>query len=288
MRCFNFLRPLAISLLSLPAILAGCAGNGDALNQSLSAYNAGKYDESYSSAQTAAQSARTTKDSDEAAYLAGMSAYRLNKPAEAAKLLENPARSSDAWIAGQAGITLGTALAKTGRRSEAARAFARAATHLDGEEADKAHLAAANAFQAVGDTTNANEQFRLAKVPVPTSVSTASAPIPAPGPTPPKVAGPRPGTVAAPPVPGQLAGQFVLQAGAFRDVAKARRRAQELKTKAARAGLGEPTVVAKRGSDGATLHVVQLGSFADRRAADSAMTKLGASGVVVGRPAAPG
>ncbi len=267
--------PLVVALLLLPfAPLAACGGNADALSRSLTAYDAGKYDESLTLAQEASASAANTKDSDEAAYLAGMSAFRLNRYDEAIKWLETPARSSDRWTAGQAGITLGSAYLKVGRRSDAARAFAKAGTNLDGEDAKKAHLAAANAYRELGDQSMANEQFRLANVPAPST----------PAKTPSDTAQAGSGTVTTPPVTGP----FVLQAGAFRDLTKAQRRADELRPKAAKAGLGEPKVLSKRGTDGGTLYVVQLGGFSERRAADAAVAKLGATGVVVGRPAATG
>lgn len=268
----HHMRFLASLLAVVPVVIASCAPPGAQIDDALTAYEGGKYSESLSLAEQASKDATTTEDSDQAAYIAGMSAFRLGQYGDAITWLTSPARSSDRWMAGQAGVTLGSSYLKVGKRNDAARAFAKAAGSLDGDEAKKAHLAAANAYRELGDTRLANEEYRRANVPVPPP-ATASAPVVAPAPTVPTATTPERG------------GAFVLQAGAFKDKTKAQRRADEIRPKAAQAGLGAPTVVGKRHQDGSTLYVVQLGAFPDRRGADAALTKLGVSGVVVGRPA---
>lgn len=256
-------------------LLTGCDGSQgqQALNRSLTAYDSGNYQESLTLASQANASASSTKDSLESAYIAGMSAYRLGQHAEAVKWLEEPARSDDRWMAGQANVTMGSSLLSLGRRNEAARTFVKAAERLDGEEARKARLAAANAYREVGDKRASDEQFRLAGATPPSSS-------PSSGGT------PSVGGSSSPKAVADTSGPFVLQAGAFRDREKAERRASEVRSKATKAGMGEPRVTTKRGPDGATLYVVQFGSFNDRRSADAALTRLGVSGVVVGRPVA--
>jgi tetratricopeptide (TPR) repeat protein len=255
-----------LSALLITVGLAACEGSGPkaSLDSALSAYDGGRYEDSLRSAELVAKGSTSTRDADEAAYLAGMSAYRLGRYADSVKWLETAARSDDRYIAGQSGVTLGSALLKLNRRSEAARAFAKAAASLDGDEAKKAHLAAANAYREAGDLRMSNEQFRLAGVPVPTGTV---------------------GQATAPPPPAPIAdGRFILQAGAFRDESKARRRASEVRTNAVRAGLGEPRVVSKRSATGETLWVVQIGDFRDRAGAESAKAKIGIGGIEVGRP----
>lgn len=281
-------RPARVLWLAFIAVtgllgLAGCSTpQGDPLGRSLTAYEGGQYQESLTLAQEASTNARTTKDSLESAYLAGMSSFRLGKHADAVKWLEEPARSDDRWMSGQANVTIGSSLLQLGRKSDAARAFVKAAERLDGDEAKKAHLAAANAFRELGDRNASDEQFRLANVTPPAAPSAsppASRPAANAGPASPPPAQASAGTASA-------AGPFVLQAGAFKDRAKADRRAEELRGKSRQAGMGEPRVVSKRGPDGGTVFVVQLGSFGDRRSADAALGRLGVSGVVVGRPVA--
>ncbi len=277
----RFQRVPLIAIIATVGLFApvGCnAPQGDPLGRSLTAYEGGQYQESLTLAQEASSSARTTRDSLESAYLAGMSSFRLGKHADAVKWLEEPARSDDRWMSGQANVTMGSSLLQLGRKGEAARAFAKAADRLDGDEAKKAHLAAANAFRELGDRSASDEQFRLANVtpPAPPAAEQATA-HPAGKPATPAQA--NTGSASA-------AGPFVLQAGAFKDRAKADRRAEELRAKSKQAGMGEPRVVSKRGADGGTVFVVQLGSFGDRRSADAALGRLGMSGVVVGRPVA--
>lgn len=269
--------PLLLSAAGL--VLWGCESGGqNALDRSIVAYDAGDYAQAYDLADDAATNARATKDADEAAYLAGMSAYRLGRYRDAERWLAQAARSGDRWIAGQAGVTLGSTQLRLGRPAEAGRTFARAAEKLDDEEARRARLAAGNAFRDIGDTTRADEQFRLAGATSATAPRSASAPV---------GASPSPRGATSPTAPPVAAtGDFTLQGGAFRDESKARARAEELRSRSVRAGLGEPRVLSKRAADGTLLFVVQMGAFRDRPSANSALGRLGADGVVVIRASA--
>ncbi len=270
---------VAVALGLLPLLgSGGCGGTGsDAIGEALSAYEGGSYQQSLTLASSANENARTTKDSLESAYIAGMSAYRLGRHQEAVQWLEEPARSDDRWMAGQASVTLGSSLLELRRTSEAARSFVRAAERLDGEEARKARLAAANAYRELGDRRASDEQFRLANVTPPQSGPSGSSGSAG--------AGGSPGRAPVASSGASDVGPFVLQAGAFKDRAKADKRAAEVRAAASRAGLGDPKVLSKSGPDGGTLYVVQFGRFADRRSADASLGRLGLTGVVVGRPA---
>jgi cell division septation protein DedD len=278
-------RPSAIHALATLLVVAaamssaGCEGRGQrGLDRSIAAYDAGDYARAYDLADAAAGDARTTKDADEAAYLAGMSAYRLGRYQDAERWLTQAARSGDRWLAGQAGVTLGSTQLQLGRTAEAGRTFARAAEKLDDEEARRARLAAGNAFRDIGDTTRADEQFRLAGATAATTPRSVSEPV---------GASPSPRTATSPTTtPVAATGDFTLQGGAFRDEAKARARAEELRSRSVRAGLGEPRVLTKRAADGTLLFVVQMGAFRDRSAANTALSRLSADGVVVIRASA--
>jgi tetratricopeptide (TPR) repeat protein len=274
-------RAIAVVLASIVALtIAGCGGaSGDQLGDALSAYEGGEYQQSLTLASQANEDARTTKDSLESAYIAGMSAFRLGRHEEAVGWLEAPARSDDRWMAGQASVTLGSSLLELRRTNEAARSFVRAAERLDGEEARKARLAAANAYRELGDRRASDEQFRLANVTPPSSGGASSGSGSGSG------SGGTSGRPAASGSPASDVGPFVLQAGAFKDRSKADKRAAEIRAAATRAGLGEPKILSKTGPDGGTLHVVQFGRFPDRRSADASLGRLGVTGVVVGRPA---
>lgn len=276
-------RLLHSTLLLAATFIAGCANNGaDSLDRSLVAYEGGRYEESLQLAEEAKGAASTSQDSLQSSYLAGMSAFRLGRHSDAVRWLEEPARATDGehrWMAGQANVTLGSSYLALGRKGDAARSFSRAGDLLSGEEAMKARLAAGNAYRELGDQRASDAQFRLAGVPTsgPTAPSAGtSTPTPASD----------GGAGAANGNPASQVGPFVLQAGAFKDRAKADRRAAEVRARAKEVGLGEPKVMAKRAADGSTMYVVQFGRFGDRRAAESALGRFGASGVVVGRPAA--
>lgn len=273
------MRRLAFAMAALAVV--ACEGDGQrSLDRSIAAYDDRQYAQALDLAESAAGEARTSKESDEAAYLAGMSAYRLGRFADAERWLAQAARSSDRWMAGQAGITLGSAQLRLGRTSDAARSFARAAEKLDDEDARRARIAAGNAYRDLGDPTRADEQFRLAGGGTATGTATARG---EQGSRTPIGAAPIGRTGVSPADSSSTVGDFTLQAGAFRDEGKARRRADDLRGRSVRTGLGEPRVVAKRTSDGLTLYVVQIGSFRDRSAADGALGRLGESGIVVAR-----
>jgi cell division protein FtsN len=265
---------LALVVASLAvAPLVGCA-TGDTraqLDRSVAAYDKDDFATARKEAEAAAESATTTKDADDAAYMAGMSAFRQGDYTDAVRWLTEASRASNEWTAGQAGVMLGNAQLKLSKPRDAAKSFASAAQKLSGDDARKARIAAANAYKEAGDSRAADEQFRLANVPTTVVVDAGSGTPPAPP------AGTRPDKGAA----SSASGPFVLQAGAFRDRSKAASRANELRVAAVRAGLGEPRIATKRGGDGGTLYVVQMGGFPDRRSADGAAAKLGQSGVVV-------
>lgn len=276
------MRTLAHVLALAVVFVAACASTNPraSIDQSIAAYDKKDYKQSLTLALDAQQHATNTKDADESAYMAGMSAYELADYATADRWLSEAARSSDNWIAGEAGVMLGNTKLQLKQPSAAARAFATAAGRLQGEDAKKARIAAGNAYREAGNQRSADEQFRMADVQTTVVVD------------PPKTTPPATKLGAGSPNSNQASaaptGAFVLQAGAYRDESKARKRADELRDRATKAGFGAPRVVAKKANDGSTLWVVQIGGFADRRTADTALGKLGASGVVVGRAVATG
>ncbi|MDZ4829988.1 MAG: SPOR domain-containing protein [Phycisphaerae bacterium] len=267
-------------VLPLTFIPLGCApaDSRTDIDRSIAAYDNREYAEALKLAEGASENATTTKDAHEASYMAGMSAFQLDDFASAERWLTDAARSGDRKTAGDAGVMLGNAQLKLNKPADAARSFAAAATNLDGANATKARIASANAYRESGNSRAADEQFRLGNVP---TTVTVDAPTKAPAAARTPSHATKPAVVATAPN-----GAFVLQAGAFRDETKAKKRADELRAKSMSAGLGAPRVSSKKGADGSTLWVVQIGGFVDRRSADSAVAKLGASGVVVGRAVA--
>lgn len=266
------------------AALAGCATGKSStvsIDRAIADYEAGRFAASLAEAERAA-SRGDALGRDEAAYLAGMSAYRLGRDVEARRWLSASATSSDAWLAGQSLVTLGSVELRGGDALAAARAFVRAAERLpDADEAARARTAAGWAYRQLGDDANAKEQFAKAKVPASGPVQPAPPPRPSlPGATTPTMTERAP---AAPPAPAT--GSFTIQAGAFRDADRARERASGISAKSRELGLGSPTVRSKRSSSGGEIWVVQVGRFPDRASAEKVKARLGSVNLSVERVA---
>jgi cell division septation protein DedD len=267
-------------LVALP--FAGCATAPPAtsLDRAIADYDAGRFAASLASAEQAASRGGDILVRDEAAYLAGMSAYRLGRDVEARRWLSSSATSSDAWLAGQSLVTLGSVELRGGDATAAARAFVRAAERLpDPDESARARTAAGWAYRQLGDDANAKAQFALAKVPVSGPVAGSETPrISLPRASEPTMAERTP----APAAPA-ASGAFTIQAGAFRDSGRARNRAEEIADRARKLGLGAPAVREKRTAAGVGMWVVQVGRFPDRAAAEKAKARLGSVNLSVER-----
>jgi cell division protein FtsN len=77
--------------------------------------------------------------------------------------------------------------------------------------------------------------------------------------------------------------RFAIQAGAFRDRAKAESVAGELRARVAVERLRAPRVCEKRRTDGSTVYVVQFGDFENRTVAGRALMAFPRSGYTVER-----
>jgi len=264
---------LASGLLAL--LLAGGCATTASLDRAIADYEAGRFSLSLAEAERAANQGDAVSR-DEAAYLAGLSAYRRGRDAEARRWLSSSARSSDDWLAGQSLVTLGSVENRGGDLRAAARAFTRAAERLpDADEAARARAAAGWAYRELGDDANAREQFSLAKVPASGPVP----PTPAPPRSPPSPAGRPPAETS----PAATAGAFTIQAGAFREADRARDRAGEIAPKARSLGLGAPIVRTKSSGSGGSIWVVQVGRFPDRASAEKVKSRLGTVNLSVER-----
>jgi hypothetical protein len=261
-------------LLALPAFTGCVAPPSASIDRAIADYDAGRFSASLAEAERAASRGTDSVARDEATYLAGMSAYRLGRDVDARRWLSSSATSSDAWIAGQSLVTLGSVELRGGDAQAAARAFVRAAERLpDPDEAARARIAAGWAYRELGDEANAKAQFALGKVP-----ATGSA-APAPPPKSPLPSSPR--TAVSEPAPAN--GAFTIQAGAFRDAERARTRAAEIAERSRSLGLGAPAVRRKRTSSGGEIWVVQVGRFPDRASAEKLKTRLGTANLSVER-----
>lgn len=246
------LRPLGRGLLA--AVLmwtVGCrsAGSPGALEAAVADYRAGRYVEAQQAAVQAHRGLRGT-EAGQAAYLAGLCAYRRADLDGADEWLSRAAESADPTTRGQAQAALGLTLERQGRHREAAARFEQAAATLEGPDARQAAFHAGLAHQAGGDDDRARRWFGEAES------------------------------------PGDASG-FTLQVGAFRDRRRAEQAASEAGALAQRHGLGRVQIVPRSDGRGRTLYLVHLGRFATRNEAAEARGRLGQLQLIVATAAPP-
>jgi hypothetical protein len=246
-----------LSRLLLPCLLllppAGCESTPQAgtLNQALTEYDAGEYALAHRHASDAMRCPDDQKR-EEAAYLAGLSAYRLGRLDDAERLLLTASRSEKPTTAARAKATLGLIRLDQDRPREAAGLFREAEPHLAGSDAQQAARYADAACRMAG----------LAPPP-----RTA-------GPSPRSPSGPSDGAAGP-------SSTFTLQVGAFQDRRRAERAAADAAPVAESAGLGRVRVIPRSNGRGRQLYVVQLGRFGSRREAAAARTRLAHSDYIV-------
>ena len=237
-------------LLLLPA----CAANkprGD-LAGANRAYQAGQYTEAYALSQPLA--GRSDKQGDEAAYLAGLSAKRLNRTSAAERYLTRAAQARDDSLAGDAGAALGLIYSEQGRYAAAARALGSAAPKLSGEDRAKAYYYLALAEQKLGRTAGARTSFRLAH------------------------------SATSDPILRRLIQQqratlgWTVQTGAYRDIKNARAAAQQLTQRVRGAS---PRLVQATDPHGRAIVLLQIGTFTTHHSARRFANQLGQNALVV-------
>ena len=228
-------------------MLQACASQQSAtLDSAIRHYEAARYKQAYDSAWLARRSASGVAR-QEAAYVAGLSALKMDRPVTARDLLEEAAESTDRQLSGSSNVSLATLLLEDGEPLAAARAFDKAAECLTGSDAIKARRAAAAAYRTAGRPDIA--QARLEGTPAPSSIGI---------------------------------GRFTIQGGAFHDRARATARARELSDAARRTSLGTARVIPAE-VKGRAGFLVQIGSYDTRSDAESIRRMLGISGTFVAR-----
>ena len=230
------------SIPILAVVLGGCQSHTRpaALDQARHDYEAGQFVKAEAGARQA-MSAATGPDRAEAAYLAGLSSFRLGSIHTAETNFLIAAESSDRQVAARAQSMLGVIRLKQRRPSEAAVLFASAEPMLTGEDARQLARYAAIANQQAGDYT-ASRQWSSK------SVSLGASP---------------------------AGGSFSLQVGAFRERDHAERAAAEARLVADPQGLGPVRIVTSADERGRQLFLVQFGSFGSRSAAAGVRQRLG-------------
>jgi len=246
--CGCALRGVVVTLL---LVGSGCAGGSKArMSEVYTAYNSGQYQTAFQRAGALAESG-SRKTSQEAAYMAGLSAYRMENLTTATHYLRRAAAARDSGLAGDAYATLGLVYAQQGDSLQAARAFARAAKLLTGEDQANAYYYAAVSAQKTGQWSQGRSYLMLARS------ATESAET-------------RERIAQALSTTG-----FTLQTGFYALQANAEREAQRIAPKAAQLSMGYPRVVPATDGRGQPGYLVQVGQYSSYASATSARQRFG-------------
>lgn len=261
----------AALLIAAASLLSGCATTGgSSMTDATNAYNAAEYGRSLGLARAAASGADGLAR-DQARYLEGLSLLRLGRFDEAVAPLTDASDAANRSLAADARISLGTALVRRGDLAGAAEAYRRAASILEGEEKRRALEVESECRARLAERSAPPRPAVAAAVaentpPAPSAASTPAPQVPASQP-------PTPSSSTARMINGVEIEpvRFAIQAGAFKDAAKARELASQLAPQVALQRLSPPRVIEKSRPDGTSVHVVQFGSFANRAVAGQAL-----------------
>lgn len=257
--------------LAIGATLVGCAGNGtssdrgadgsdatasatpsgrDGLALARKAYSLGAWNEAYTEADAVRRTARNPLLRDEAAYLAGLAAYRLGDAANAERLLTPLVNNPDDQLAANASATLGLLALSRNQLELAVERFQAAQKGLTGQDRAEAAYHAGLAHQRLGQAGQARTQFILARAASDDQdfLARVGAELESTG--------------------------FTLQLGAFSSVENAERFAASLADSPVTRRLGEPRIVAQEQADGGTLYLVRVGRFSSLQSAISTRDTL--------------
>ncbi|MCC7147396.1 MAG: SPOR domain-containing protein [Phycisphaeraceae bacterium] len=238
-----------VPILAGLLLLAGCAAKQPAtpkLSQAYDAYNQGNFASAYQLAHTLAD----RQPSREAAYMAGLSAYRLGSFGPAKRYLTIASTSADRKLAGDSLATLGMIYTSENRFAEAANAYEKAGAALAGQERANAYFYAGLSLQKLGRWSQARSDFTLAR-----SASTDREFLQR--------------------VVEQMATTgFTLQTGYFSVQDNARHAAEDLAPLAAQQRLGLPRIVIATDASGKPGWMVQVGQFSSYTSANEARRRL--------------
>lgn len=218
-------------------------------------YREARYQASFDRAKNLSRSS-TPPLREQAAWIAGLSAYQMRQLDEAELQFMVSERSQDSMLVADSKVMIGDIRVLQNRWSDAAQCYRDAAAGMSGKERadvlDHADKAAARASGGAGSSV-----AQTASTPSGSATSGR----------------PSPGVASA--------SAYSLQAGAFQSESNARRRANEIAGPARQAGLGEPRVIRTRDAGGREFWAVQVGSFANRESAESAKSRVSSLGFIV-------
>ncbi|MCE9591481.1 MAG: SPOR domain-containing protein [Planctomycetes bacterium] len=252
----------ALAAILAAALLTGCQAplqsQSSGLAASRSAYAAGQYPQSLQKARTIADLPTSpSRDREQAAYIAGLSAYRLRDLDTAQQYLQVAALSDSPSLSGDARATLGLVFAERGSYGLAADNLLTAAERMTGQNKANAYFYAGVAQQKHGRWPQGRTTLSLAK-----SASTDPA--------------------FRQRVDEQLKiTGYTLQLGAFTVESNANTAAQRIAGKAAALHLGAPRVIPAVDPSGHTVYLAQVGQFSSWPTALMARDGLGLTNPIV-------
>jgi septal ring-binding cell division protein DamX len=256
-------------------VSGGCASSPQmGLRQATADFNAQRYSQSLQKAKQISERAPAGQRED-AAYLAGLSAFQLGQMHDAERLFTVASGSSNGQTAANSKAMLGQIRLDQRRPKEAIPLLTDASRTLEGSDAQKAAYSAAIAYQQSGDTASARKWLAIAE-------GNSAAATPEPAPVSKSASGGSSASLYHRPASQPNAGVgFTLQVGAFNDKKRAMKAAQEASALAKRDGLGTVQILQRKDDRGRAMYVVQFGAFSTRESAAAAKTRLGRSQYIV-------
>ena len=296
------------ALLSVVSATACQSAQPDRLDGAISNYESKNWKQSLEQASVVQNDSSGTLR-DQAALLAGLSAYQLGNFSEAQTRFQISEQSMDAETAGESKVMLGDVMVHQKRYADAANYYDAAANKLTGEASNRAKDLAA----ASRDPARAGKVLSMAEPAISmngNALSTSSSPVSTNSVTiaskaadassgfekdakpakPAKVADDKPAKPSADTsakTASKSAGKkvdsdaFVIQAGSFILETSAKNRAKEISKAASRNGIQAPKVVASKSKSGQKIWIVYVGEFETRADAEKAVRKLGRKDLVV-------
>lgn len=237
--------------------VAGCqqTKSNNNLTEIRTAYDARDYAKAYELGTWASRG--TGPAAQQGAYMAGMSAYKLEKNRDAINYLTFAATSTDKSMAGDALATIGLIYAQQNNHRQAADHFMNAASRLTGQPQANAYFYAAVSQQKIGRWADARAHLSLAR-----NISSDAD------------------------FKEQVDDQFSvtgysLQVGAYSEVSNAQKVANRWATKVQPFRIGQPRLVTQTTADGKTVTAVQVGQFSSYATALMARQDLADQSIIV-------
>ncbi len=238
-------------------LAAGCqAPPRESLSAARTAFDAGDYERAYVYSSRVMQ-AGLLGPRHEAAYMAGISAYRMNNLSEAQRLLDIAVKSTDRSIKGKSLAMLGLIHADRRQYAGASQKLTLAAKHLTGQDRANAYFYAAQAEQKLNRPANARTLLALAQRD-------------------------NNNPALAHQINQQMgATGYTIQIGAFNDAEAARAAGEQVLIKSQRLRIGYPRVEHVQQDDGSTIHLLQIGRFSTFESAATQRLELGVNDAVI-------